>query len=75
LPEKRLTSGWLHGFSVHNPRPKSKVHSVRCAAPDDAQDDFHTPGSIVHRPVDVAIQPGDGAFADYLIPALYALRF
>ena len=29
---------------------------------DSAEDDFHTPGGIQNRPVDVAIQPGDGGW-------------
>ncbi|MBE7502750.1 MAG: hypothetical protein HS113_21190 [Verrucomicrobiales bacterium] len=36
---------------------------VKAPTGDDAvEDDFHTPEGIVHRPVDVAIQPGDGGW-------------
>lgn len=64
IGDLRVTADyWLRDPAQH---PKANLSFGLGVKPptgsDDEEDDFHQPGGPVRRPVDVAIQPGDGGW-------------
>ncbi len=64
IGDLRLTADYWLLDPLRHPRGNISI-GAGVKAPtgaDDADDEFHTPGGVVERPVDVAIQPGDGGW-------------